>query len=367
MNAHRDLFPAVSRLAAIALSLVALGGVAAADTLAPGATMNGLPTASTARAGSASTELQSMLLKYAARCALREDQELQGPPDATGSRPRFPGALGIAPEWRDGTCDRNCQEKVSSCLIALVNRTGKHVQLSLLSAAPGMVQSAKSLMAGETDLGFPHQEGAFFGNVFSGEGYACRGSEAGKGAQVKRFCALEPESCTGLVEFSDAGRCEDVCEMSCVALSDGSQRCAAAACTDPQGHRWASPITTYLRNQIEAGNADALDGTRAAKDEGLEPRSRLAAARYENIDFGTAASNVKTFTARVAALRPGARIEVWLDGRKRLGVLSVKRTGGADQDQSALIDASGISGPHAVVLKLVDATRIARLSTIEFK
>jgi hypothetical protein len=266
-----------------------------------------------------------------------------------------------------GTCDRSCQEKVSACLIALSNRTGKHVQVSVLSAAPALLKSVPSLKPGDTDLGFPHQEGVFFGNVFAGEAYACRGSAAEKGAQVKRFCALEPQSCTGLAEFVDAGRCQDVCEMSCTSLSDGSRRCAATACTDPQGHRWAFPITTYLRNQIEAGNADSLRGTRAGKDQAMQPRARWAAARYEQVDFGPLLGGVKTFTARIAAARAGARIEVWLDGRKRLGVLAVKSTGASEQDQSAVIDASGVSGAHAVVLKLLDATRITRLSTIEFR
>jgi hypothetical protein len=367
MKVRTHLVTVLTQSATIALSLATLTEVALADLPAKRATMNGLSATTSTPVEAAPNQLQGMLLKYAARCALRTDQELEGPADSTGARPRFPGSLGIAPEWHDGACDRACQEKVSSCLIALVNRTGKHVQLSLLSGATAMLESAHSLRAGESDLGFPHQEGAFFGNVFTGEAFTCRGSAAGKGAQVKRFCALEPGSCTGLAEFADAGRCEDVCEMSCVSLSDGSQRCAASACSDPGGHRWAFPITTYLRNQIEAGNADFLDGTRAAQDQGVEPLARLGAARYEQVDFGPVDGGVKIFTARVAARRPGARIEVWLDGRKRLGVLAVQRTGAAAQDQSAPLDARGVSGTHAVVLKLVDATRIAHLSTIEFR
>ncbi len=326
-------------------------------------TVNGLPTAQSTVAGQRN-EFQAMLLKYAARCALRPDQSLDGPPDASGQVERFPGSLGLAPEWRDGTCDRSCQEKVSSCLIALINRTGKHVQLSLLSTAPSL---SSSLSPNDNDLGFPHQEGAFFGNVFSGEAYACRGRDVEKAAQVKRFCALEPASCTGLTEFADAGRCEDACEMRCTRLSDGSERCAATSCKDPQGRRWSSPITTYLRNRIEAGNADQLDGSRAAKDQAVEPSSKLGAARFERVDFGRAGSDVHTFAARLAAHRAGARIEVWLEDGKRLGVLDVKRTGTAEQEQSVAIDARGVSGTHAVVLKLFDAQKIGRISTIEFR
>jgi hypothetical protein len=353
-------------IAGFMVSAIALA-LPAADAFAesPKVIVNGFSTAQSTAAERDKVEFQSMLLKYAARCALREDQELEGPPDATtGKRPKFRGALGVAPEWREGKCDGACQQKVSSCLIALINRTGKHVQLSLLSAAATL---PKTLGPSENDIGFPHQEGAFFGNVFSGQAYACRGKDVEKGAQVKRFCALAPETCTGLTEFTDAGRCEDVCEMSCRRLSDGSERCAASACTDPQGRRWSFPITTYLRNQIEAGNADRLDGTRTTNDEAVEPLGARAAAHYERIDFGGAGRNVKTFTARLAARRPGARIEVWLEGGKRLGVLDVKGTGGIVRDQSVALDARGVSGMHAVVLKLYDATELARLSTIEFR
>jgi hypothetical protein len=358
--------PVVSNIAAIAVSLVAMIGVAVADV--PGrVTTNGLSASTPTPVEAAPSEVQAMLLKYTARCALREGQQLEGPADATGARQRFPGLLGIAPEWLDGKCDQSCQEKVSSCLIALSNRTGKHVQLSMLSGAPAMLQAAKALRPAESDLDFPHQEGVFFGNVFSGEAYACRGSAAAKGAQVKRFCALDPESCTGFAEFADAGLCEEACEMSCSRLSDGTERCAASACTDPQGRRWAFPVTTYLRNQIEAENADALHGTRAAKDQGVEPFARRVAARYEQVDFGSVKGSVTSFTARLAARGPGARIEVWLDGRKRLGVLAVRPTGARDEDQSAVIDASRVSGRHTVLLKLFDATRITRLSTIEFR
>jgi hypothetical protein len=327
-------------------------------------TENGLSTAQSTVAGQQRNELQAMLLKYAARCALRADQSLAAPPDADGHIEQLPGSLGLAPEWRDGSCDRSCQEKVSSCLIALINRTGKHVQLTLLSTAPSLSQA---LSPNDNDLPFPHQEGAFFGNVFTGEAYACRGRDVEKAAQVKRFCALEPASCTGLAEFTDAGRCEDACEMRCTRLSDGSQRCAATSCKDPQGRRWSSPITTYLRNRIEAGNADQLDGTRAAKDEAFEPSAKLGAARFERIDFGRAGSDVHTVTARLAAHRAGARIEVWLEDGKRLGVLEVKRTGDAEQEQTVSIDARGVSGTHGVVLKLFDATKIGRVSTIEFR
>ena len=195
---------------------------------------------------------RAMLLKYTARCALAEGQFLESS-DLRGSR-RLPGALGLAPEWLQGICGPDCQEKVSACLIALTNRTGKHVALSMLSGSPGL---GAAFRASRDDIEFPHQEGAFFGNLFAGQGFSCRGRDAAKGSEVKRFCAVAPETCSGLAEYRDAGRCEDACEQECRTLPDGTERCAATSCRDPDGHLWRFPITTYLRNRIEAGNRTA--------------------------------------------------------------------------------------------------------------
>lgn len=206
----------------------------------------GSSTGSQARAAAAAPEdeTRAMLLKYTARCALPEGQFLEEGGGGPG-RParRYPGSLGLAPEWRDGTCGADCQERVSSCLIALTNRTGKHVELSLVSSAAGMSQAMRP---SAQDLPFPHQEGVFFGNMFTGQAFACHGLDADKAPQMKRFCAVDPESCSGLAQFRSAGRCEDACEMSCQTLSDGSQRCAAVSCRDPEGTVWRSPITIYL-------------------------------------------------------------------------------------------------------------------------
>jgi hypothetical protein len=170
-----SLFPSSIIAAGLIAALVPAPFLIEAPAEAPArVVVNGLSTAQSTKAAQQGHALQAMLLKYAARCALRPDQSLDSPPDDSGHVEKLPGALGLAPEWRDGTCDQSCQEKVSSCLIALINRTGKHVQLSLLSNAPSL---STKLLPNDDDLGFPHQEGAFFGNVFSGEAYACRGRD----------------------------------------------------------------------------------------------------------------------------------------------------------------------------------------------
>jgi len=329
-----------SRFVALSFGIAAtLAGVAAAKA---GTVDRAAPDSPADRA---LTNQQAMLWKYTARCALRDNQELEAPAGPNGGTLKFKGALGLAPEWREGKCDGACQEKVSSCLAALTNQTGDHVQLSMLSAAPSLA----TMSASESDLPYPFQEGAFFGNVFTGEAYVCRGRDAEKGAQLKRFCALAPGLCSGLTNFFDAGPCEQSCQMSCTPLSDGTSRCAAMSCRDPKGRVWTHPITTYLRNRIEAGNADAISGA-VSRDSGLERLQDGGQAIYRHVDFGRVPGAVRTLVANVSAAEGGGQIEVWLDGR-RLGVLAVGSTGGVPKELAAPLDAHHLSGEHDLLLK----------------
>jgi hypothetical protein len=320
--------------------------------------------------GPAEDEMRAMLLKYTARCALRDGQFLEDS-EGTEGQParRYPGSLGLAPEWLDGTCGDDCQERVSSCLIALTNRTGKHVALSLLSNASGM---SEGMRPSAQDLPFPHQEGAFFGNMFTGQAFACHGRDVAKARQVKRFCAAEPASCSGLAQFRDAGSCDDACEMSCQTLSDGSQRCAAVSCRDPEGRTWRSPITTYLRNQIEAGNADSFTGTAQPKGEALERLDRGARARFEQVDFGATPGATSQLVLTMETRSPG-QIEAWLDGRERLGVMKVAAganahaKAGKAHEQVMPLRTHQLAGRHALELRIVAGHDIGRVATIELR
>ena len=309
------------------------------------------------------TAQQALLWKYTARCALRADQELEAPAGPNGEKLKFKGSLGLAPAWREGKCDDACQEKVSSCLAALTNQTGDHVQLSLLSAAASL---APLMSANENDLAYPFQEGAFFGNVFAGEAYVCRGRDAEKGAQLKRFCALTPGLCSGIAKFVDAGPCERSCEMSCTGLSDGTARCAAVRCRDPKGRVWNHPITTYLRDRIEAGNADAISGAES-RDAGLERLRDGGWAIYRHVDFGRRPGGVRTVIATVSTAEGGGHIEVWLDGGRRLAVLQIPSTGGVPKDLAAASDARGLSGQHDLLLTFSGLPAGARVTEIALR
>jgi hypothetical protein len=328
-----------SRFVALAIGIAAVTGAA-------------IPAASAtdARPSPELTPQQAMLRRYVARCALAEGQVLGA----------FPGAMGLAPEWKQGKCDGACQEKVSSCLAALTNQTGLHVNVSMMSAAPDL---AANMAPNDNDLAFPFQEGAFFGNVFAGEAFVCRGRDADKAAQLKRYCALAPASCSGIAAFEDAGRCEGACEMSCTTLSDGSTRCAAVRCRDPRGRTWNHPITTYLRNRIEAGNADAIQGA-VAVDSGLEQLEDFARASYRAVDFGRTPGRARALIANVKAPAAGGRIEVWLQGGRRLGVVSVPSTHGALRDVVAPILTAGLAGPHDVELRFVGLRAGTRVDNI---
>ena len=309
------------------------------------------------------TPQQAMLWKYTARCALRPNQELETPPGADGKTLLFKGALGLAPEWREGKCAAACQEKVSSCLAALTNQTGDHVNVSLMSAAPSLV---RAMGANENDLVYPFQEGAFFGNVFAGEAFVCHGRDADKGAQLKRFCALTPTLCSGIAIFADAGSCVESCQMSCTTLSDGTRRCAAVSCRDPKGRVWDNPITTYLRSRIEAGNADAIVGA-VSRDSGLEEIQDGGEAVYRHVDFGPGPRRARAIVANIAAPSGGGKIEVWLAGGKRLGVLTVERTGRAARDLEAPLRTSGVSGQHDLVLRFKGLRAGVRLTDISLR
>ena len=90
--------------------------------------------------------------------------------DQYGNSYTFPGAIGVAPGWENGSCsDLDCQGYMTACLMAHVNSTGFHVPLWLDG-------NAANVGWGQNPT-YPKQEGTFFGNIFVNppEGYYCEG------------------------------------------------------------------------------------------------------------------------------------------------------------------------------------------------
>jgi len=305
------------------------------------------------------SQLKAMLLKYVARCALEANQTLSANPDA-GASPNssFPGLVGLGPEWLTGKCDQDCQQRVSSCLLSLVNRTGRHVALSLSSAAPSLLGK---LAPNADDRPFPHQEGAFFGNVWTGQAFSCQGTQVDKGPQAKRFCAREPETCgAGASAFVTVGACARACEMRCFPIGDGEQRCAAVSCRDPQGQVWRHPITTFLRNQIEAANADTVTLTERLET-GLRPLSSKATATFEKLDFSS--TTKRSLRVACEGATKGARLEVWL-GQRKIGAATVAQS--KPENQFIEIPLAPVpKGPNQIILKLLGGPNLGQLTSIE--
>ena len=88
--------------------------------------------------------------------------------DQNGVSYTFPGAIGVAPELKNGPCDVACQERVSACMLAHVNNS-RHEHRHLAG------QRRRHRLGHQPD--FPYQEGSFFGNLFPNpwQGFYCNG------------------------------------------------------------------------------------------------------------------------------------------------------------------------------------------------
>lgn len=320
---------------------------------------NGLPATSLRKMAEGGL-LTPEALKYAVHCAL--------PPGASftftspkGQTTAYPGGVGLAPEWTEGFCDAACQEKMSSCLAAHLNRTGKHVSVTLVSAAPSM---KKAIGADSDDLTYPSQEGAFFGNFWSEEVFACQGRDVTAAAQVKRFCAADPQSCN--TQLKDAGSCLQACDFACGPGTSGRKVCSAVSCRDPSGRVWHNPITVFVRNKIEASNADHLQG--ASQDgEELVKLAPGAEATYRQVDFGGRDRPKKEFVALVKDTTPGTGLEVWVDGKTKVATLKMPAVTGGGRELAMSLRSAKLQGRHDVTLKITGSGQVGRLSHIEVR
>jgi len=107
-------------------------------------------------------------MSYLVRCALAQGHSVTLK-DHDGTAYTFKGQIGLRPQWETGTCDNDCQQELSACLMAHVNTTGHHVGLWLVSDDP--------VLGWGLSPSYPYQEGSFFGNVFSSppQAYYCDG------------------------------------------------------------------------------------------------------------------------------------------------------------------------------------------------
>jgi hypothetical protein len=181
--------------------------------------------------GFMASEAGRKLITYLVECALPAGDSI------TKNGYTFQGRVGLAPEWKYGSCGTSCQEWVSACLLARTNEFGKKVQIDM--RAP---HSAIGTSPGSTE--FNQQEGAFFGNLFSNPpaAYACMGSAWANAQMVQRGCTTGTPGCAiKNVNYLN-------CSTECTYTSGGTM----LSCPNVQTgwgtqRQYSALITTYLK------------------------------------------------------------------------------------------------------------------------
>jgi hypothetical protein len=173
-----------------------------------------------------------MTAQYLVRCTLAKG-DLITVRDGNSVLNQLPGEIGVAPGWKTGTCDAVCQQKVSACMLALINQNGVHRKINLTSGWP-------ENPFGTEHVDYPVMESTFFGNIFKTpvEAYVVSGNDhtrtvkkyADSGLKSRR--SLQLRSCSAhyadtYPEFlAEAGRCS--------VLNIGTSNTAAQAWPDLQ-------------------------------------------------------------------------------------------------------------------------------------
>jgi hypothetical protein len=158
--------------------------------------------------------LSRQFVRYAVGCAFVPGQALSFTwTDDSGivHQEDYQGVLGLAPEWSTQPLHEGAQRWVSACLAARTNWYGQKVILSTRGVALGQPDPDEL-------LGYPREEGAFWGNVFAPTPavYACYNADNVDNSRAHlRDCAaghLEPDGTVaecGIINI--LGPCDQFC------------------------------------------------------------------------------------------------------------------------------------------------------------
>jgi len=102
--------------------------------------------------------------EYLVRCALNSSDEIRIQ-KYDGTFASLKGQLGVAPEWRTGSCSTACEEKVSACMLAMLNQAGLHQSITMTAGWAGNP-------FGTSHTEYDVVEGSFFGNIFKSDAQA---------------------------------------------------------------------------------------------------------------------------------------------------------------------------------------------------
>jgi hypothetical protein len=140
------------------------------------------------------------VLHYVVGCALPAGSRIEFEID--GLTYGFDGELGLAPEWGEegGSCNENCQEWVSACVLARVNYLGEHVSISVRGEHPALHADCTELSR------YRNREAAYYGNIFvtPQRRFACLSTGT---TSIPRVCGPSLTDCV----MSVVGPCKDAC------------------------------------------------------------------------------------------------------------------------------------------------------------
>jgi hypothetical protein len=183
------------------------------------------------------------VMRYLVKCAVASGQSRTWTNPATGVSYTWPGDLGLAPGWSGGTPATLVEQQViTACLAAHVNRYGTSVPICL----NGRGADNAVIPHGPTELtDYPQDEGAFFGNLFNGEGvFVCQKHAPFTAAQSSvRACAFDTSvkgTSTQCAPMVNTGDCSAFCSWK------GPTRSWQACNWNGINYQ---PITTRIRAQ----------------------------------------------------------------------------------------------------------------------
>jgi hypothetical protein len=143
----------------------------------------------------------------------------------------FDGQIGLAPQWGNagGSCDAQCRQWVSACVISRVNYLGLPVLISDRGSKAALAVSASEAI----DYTVP--EAAYFGDIFAKPQslFACL--SPGK-ISIPRVCGPSIGAC----DIEVVGWCDNAC--SSVNQTTG----AYTNCRESPADPWFPAITVYL-------------------------------------------------------------------------------------------------------------------------
>lgn len=144
--------------------------------------------------------------RYVVECALPSGETLIKSVD--DQVVMLEGWLGLAPEWKTGSCDEDCQQWVSACLLARTNVSGQTVSMWVAADHPAVGLG--------TSPAYPLHEAAFFGNLFASAPalHFCRGSDDAQAAAVAngRTCTGEDPTICGFTAYKSCVQ-QDRCDF----------------------------------------------------------------------------------------------------------------------------------------------------------